>query len=257
MDIQLHKSYKVLLMGDSCLDVYHFGTCDRISAEAPVPIMREKYIKTQEGMAGNVKNNLEPFGVTVDFITNEQLIKKHRYIDVKTKAHLLRVDEGEDELLPPIIQKIEKKKYDALVISDYNKGLLPFEMCRSITQDFHDVPVFVDSKKRDLGCFHKSVLKVNECEYQHSINVCPTSEIIVTRGDKGASFKGKNFSTKKIVVHDVCGAGDVFLASLVYNFLETRSLERAIIYANKLASLSVTKFGTYVITTKEINEICI
>ena len=255
MDTQLHKSYKVLLIGDSCLDVYHFGTCDRMSMEAPVPVMREKYIKTQEGMAGNVKNNLESFGLTVDFITNKQLIKKHRYIDIKTKAHLLRVDEGEVGSLPPVSQKIEKKKYDALVISDYNKGFLPFKICKQITADFHDVPVFVDSKKKNLECFHKSILKINEHEYQHSINVCPSSETIVTRGDKGASFKGKNFSTKKIVVHDVCGAGDVFLSSLVYNFLETRSLDRAIVYANKLASLSVTKFGTYVLTREEIDEV--
>ena len=104
MDIQPPKQFKVLLIGDSCQDIYHFGTCDRISPEAPVLILKENKIETKAGMAANVKENLTSFGFLVDFITNEEVIKKHRYIDEKTKHHLLRVDEGESSTLSPAEQ---------------------------------------------------------------------------------------------------------------------------------------------------------
>ena len=257
MAIQQQKRYNVLLIGDSCQDVYHFGTCDRISAEAPVPILKEKYLKVRDGMAHNVKNNLEAFGLNVDFITNEEQIKKHRFIDIRTKAHLLRVDEGEIKKLQPFSEELEKKSYNAVILSDYDKGFLSSHACREVTHHYYNIPVFVDSKKKDLSCFHKSIIKLNECEYKESVSGCSNSEIIVTLGAKGAMYDGRKFPTIKREVHDVCGAGDVFLASLVFGFLETKNLERAIVYANKFASLSVTKFGTHVLTKEEINGICV
>jgi D-beta-D-heptose 7-phosphate kinase/D-beta-D-heptose 1-phosphate adenosyltransferase len=257
MDIQQQKQYNVLLIGDSCQDVYHFGTCDRISLEAPVPILKEKYTESRAGMAGNVKSNLESFGINIDFFTNKKQIKKHRFIDIKTNAHLLRVDEGEIKKLRSFAADIDKKSYDAVVLSDYDKGFLSPQACEELTHKFYNLPVFIDSKKKDLSCFHKSIIKLNEQEYRKSNHGCSNSEIIVTMGSDGAMYKGKKFPTTKIDVHDVCGAGDVFLASLVFGFLKTKDLEKAIVYANKLASLSVTKFGTYVLTKEEISDICV
>ena len=61
---------------------------------------------------------------------------------------------------------------------------------------------------------------------------------------------------EKVDVYDVCGAGDVFLASLVYGWLKyEKSLESGILLANKCSSLSVTKSGTYVITKEDILKI--
>ena len=60
--MQAAKQYNILLMGDSCVDEYQYGTCDRISPEAPVPVLNfTKSIKVL-GMAGNVYNNLKTFG---------------------------------------------------------------------------------------------------------------------------------------------------------------------------------------------------
>jgi len=257
MDIQQQKQYNVLLIGDSCQDVYHFGICNRMSPEAPVPILKEKHIEVRAGMAGNVKNNLESFGMSVDFFTNEEQIKKHRYIDTKTNAHLLRVDEGETKKLESFLVPSLQKSYDAVILSDYDKGFLSSKACNELTYRHYDSPGFGDSKKKDLRCFHKSIIKLNQREYKESDCGCSDSEIIVTLGVNGAMYKGKKFPTTKIDVYDVCGAGDVFLTSLVFGFLKTKNLEKAIIYANKLASLSVTKFGTYVLTKEEISGICI
>ena len=70
MDIQQLKSFKILVIGDSCTDVYNYGTCDRISPEAPVPILKTTYIEEKPGMALNVQKNLEAFGHETMILTN-------------------------------------------------------------------------------------------------------------------------------------------------------------------------------------------
>ena len=59
MDTQQRKFWKVLLVGDSCLDIYHYGTCDRLSPEAPIPVLKQTRIETKHGMSSNVKRNFE------------------------------------------------------------------------------------------------------------------------------------------------------------------------------------------------------
>ena len=95
MDIQQQKQLKALLIGDSCKDVYHYGSCERLSPEAPVPVLKLQYTEIKPGMVLNVKRNLESFSIDVDVLTNEQAITKERFVDMKTKNHLLRFDTGE------------------------------------------------------------------------------------------------------------------------------------------------------------------
>ena len=80
---------------------------------------------------------------------------------------------------------------------------------------------------------------------------------MVTLGGLGARWAEQIFKTEKVDVYDVCGAGDVFLSALVYGYLRYRDMPEAIILANKCASLSVTKMGTYVLTKEDINDLCI
>ena len=119
---------KVLLIGDSCTDVYVYGDVKRLNPEAPVPILEPKREQTSQGMAWNVFNNLNAFGVDVDMVTNEETIIKTRYVDEKSNQQILRVDEEGG------IKKLELEftndgmgDYDALVISDYNKGFITQE----------------------------------------------------------------------------------------------------------------------------------
>jgi bifunctional ADP-heptose synthase (sugar kinase/adenylyltransferase) len=94
MDIQQLKSLKILVIGDSCTDIYNYGTCDRISPEAPVPVLRTTFKEEKPGMALNVQKNLEALGHKTMIITNPETIKKERFVDQRTMQHLLRVDSG-------------------------------------------------------------------------------------------------------------------------------------------------------------------
>ncbi len=268
MDTQQQKYYKVLLIGDSCVDVYHYGICERISPEAAVPIMKELRTEIMPGMSANVEANLTAFGLKVDHITNEKKIQKHRFIDERYNQHLLRYDTGEQNLLEPLnlnelsacfrsFKLDPNKHYDAVIISDYNKGFLTEDACKRICAQFKEVPVFVDTKKNNLTCFSNCVIKINEKEYKNIKENPVDSEFVVTLGDRGASYKEKIFQTDPIEVFDVCGAGDVFLAALVHGFLNTNSVEQSINIANKHASLSVSKMGTYVLTKEDIDDLCV
>jgi D-beta-D-heptose 7-phosphate kinase/D-beta-D-heptose 1-phosphate adenosyltransferase len=76
MNTPLQRPFKILLIGDSCIDEYQYGTIDRISPEAPVPIF--KYIRSEEkpGMVYNVKNNLENLGCQVTLLTRDPSVGK-------------------------------------------------------------------------------------------------------------------------------------------------------------------------------------
>lgn len=254
MDIQQQKKFKILLIGDSCLDVYHFGSCDRLSQEAPIPILKETHAKEVEGMAANVKNNLASFNIDVVFLTNKENIKKHRFIEKRSNYQMLRVDEGEDNIQPLQIKELPEDSYDALLISDYDKGFITHDVASFITQKYNNIPIFVDSKKKDLSCFKNSFIKINEKEYNDHQAVDLSSKLIVTLGSAGAMYEDIIYNTHNVDVHDVCGAGDVFLSSLSYKFLSCKDIIDSIKFANKMATISVTKLGTYVLTEEDINN---
>ena len=98
--MQQQKQYKVLLIGETCEDSYIFGSVDRISPEAPVPVVKHEETLTALGMSENVKRNLQAFGVHVTHITNRKLIKKKRIVDIASKQQLVRVDY--DDQVDPI-----------------------------------------------------------------------------------------------------------------------------------------------------------
>jgi len=128
MDILQQNQFKALLIGDSCIDKYHYGICDRISPEAPVPVFQHQYTIENEGMVLNVANNLRSFGFDVDVWTNEEKIFKERFVDARTKQHLLRSDFGENEKVKSLdlskIDDIQNELYDCIIISDYDKGYI-------------------------------------------------------------------------------------------------------------------------------------
>ena len=128
---------KVLLIGDSCTDVYVYGDVKRLNPEAPVPILEPKREKTSQGMAWNVFNNLNAFGVDVDMVTNEETITKTRYIHEASNQQILRVDEeGGVKKLELEFTNDGMGDYDALVISDYNKGFITQEQLIELSSRF-------------------------------------------------------------------------------------------------------------------------
>jgi D-beta-D-heptose 7-phosphate kinase/D-beta-D-heptose 1-phosphate adenosyltransferase len=232
-----------------------------MSPEAPVPVF--KVLKTEKsgGMAFNVKTNLEGLNVSVGLLTNDKTIIKSRYIDTKSRQHLLRVDSGEEQLLKVLseeaLNSIDFALYNAIVISDYDKGLLDAHIIKRILSKAGDLPVFVDSKKKDLSCYENCILKINNKEYQEASFFPLNCELIVTLGEEGVLYKEERFPTKKVEIFDVCGAGDTFLAALAYAYLMTGDMERSIKFANECGGVVVQKFGTYAIKLEDLDGICI
>ena len=114
---------KILVIGDSCTDVFIYGDIERICPEAPVPVFNPTHQTENGGMAKNVVANLEALGCDVDLITNPNDIKKIRYVDNRSNQMVLRVDEH--DYCEPVERKyvntfVCNKKYDAVIISDYN-----------------------------------------------------------------------------------------------------------------------------------------
>lgn len=249
---QQQKSFKVLLIGESCQDIYHYGVCNRLCSEAPVPVFDYRAQEIRPGMAANVKENLSAFGVNVDFITNSpnELIKR-RFIDVKSNQLLLREDIGHQ------VEEIEIpdcKGYDAIVISDYNKGLLNFSQIEEVCEKFGGL-IFVDSKNPRLKYFKNAIIKINNYEEKKMECIPENSELIVTMGKMGAKWKDKIFPAPQVDVFDVTGAGDVFLASLCYFHLLTNNLSLSISKSVYLASKSVQHMGVYVLNGSDIDEL--
>jgi bifunctional ADP-heptose synthase (sugar kinase/adenylyltransferase) len=252
MDTLQPKLYSVLLIGDDGIDIYKYGDVHRISPEAPIPILNMTHETMSHGMAGNVKRNLEAFGLQVTYKHGVKTCTKIRFVDNKTKHHLLRVDE--DQISRPVsLASEDLSSFDAIVLSDYNKGSVDLRLAEFISKSDYVGPVFVDTKKKELSTFNGFYVKVNEDEYNN--RVTDALNTIVTLGARGAKFKDKIYPTPKVEMHDVCGAGDTFLAALVYKFLQTKDIESAIIFANKAASISVQHFGVYALSKEDIDEI--
>ena len=243
------KQLKVLLIGDSCTDEYVYGSCERLNPEAPVPILKFNRKETKKGMAWNVRENIESFGIEVYMITNQETITKTRYIDEKYNQQILRVDDEPD--LKPMNYDLPEEHFDALVISDYDKGFLSNKKVFELVEWF-DGPVFIDSKKTKLpkeSCF----VKINDLEFSKLDN--PSDNLIITRGSKGAEYQGKLYPGEKVDIFDAVGAGDTFLSAMVYFYLKYGKIEEAIPYANKAAAIAVSNFGTYILTKEDVNEI--
>tara|TARA_R110002020_G_scaffold378887_2_gene589916 strand:+ start:560 stop:1366 length:807 start_codon:yes stop_codon:yes gene_type:complete len=257
MGIQQLKSSKILLIGDSCIDKYHFGDCRRLSPEAPVPIFKLIKTTTTPGMAGNVKVNLENLGNSVDLVSNNNKITKERFVDVGSKQHIMRLDTGEQEKSQKFsqINKIDYEKYDCIVISDYNKGFLDYKTINNLTSlcKEKNIPVFVDSKKRDLSCYNNCIIKINENENNNLIKRSESSQYIITLGKMGAQHNGRVYKSFPSEVDEtnlppnVCGAGDTFLSGLVSYYMTNENLSESIMFANFCASVAVKNFGTYAI----------
>lgn len=255
MDILAQRKFKILLIGDNCIDGYHYGTVDRISPEAPVPIFKFSYSETKSGMASNVLKNLSTLGCKVDFVSSDKISTKTRLIDIRTKQQLLRIDNDIDAD-PISINQIEHFNYDAIVVSDYNKGAISYELIESLRKTFVG-PMFLDTKKQDLSRFSGIYVKINELEYKNRYSI--NNSLIVTLGNKGAMYKtGRDpkheifYPTPVVEVSDVCGAGDTFLAALAYQYCNTLDISYSIEFANKAASITVQHIGNYAPTLEEI-----
>ena len=240
------SSFKVLVIGDSCVDVYRVGQIKKLNPEAPVPLISVVKTFEKEGMASNVANNLKALGSSVFLKIPARVSRKIRYIEEKTNRQLLRVDE--DVLVKPY-SNTETDNYDAIVVSDYAKGFVSDDLINELQKKYNK-PIFVDTKKQNLKSYKNVYYKINELEFNRLKNI--PSNLIVTLGSKGCAYNNVIYPGVCTDVVDVCGAGDVFLAALVYGYLEFKYLPAALKIANKAASISCKHLGNYTLTDEDL-----
>jgi D-beta-D-heptose 7-phosphate kinase/D-beta-D-heptose 1-phosphate adenosyltransferase len=304
------KKKKILIIGDLILDRYIWGKVNRISPEAPVPIVEVTKEDFLLGGALNVANNISALGgcpTIIGIIGNDRagdlllnlvaekgmrcdgIFRCSRPTTVKTRviAHNQQVVRFDKEDKKNIDGKVLKDtlgyirgalhEHDAVIISDYKKGVISRKLIREVLKNSksHDIFVSVDPK---VGHFHLyknvSLITPNLTEASVASGIIIEDEkslilagkkllkkllcdaVLITRGEQGMTLFEKNkvthIPTITRDVYDVTGAGDTVIAAFTIAYVSGANREEAAVIANHAAGIVVGKIGTAVATTEEI-----
>ena len=243
---------KFLVIGETCSDRFCYGKSDRLCPEAPAPVFVPHSGISNLGMATNVHKNLiaidesvhkgSPYRNKIDLITNETEGHKTRYIDIQSNQMFLRVDTDSYPICKDLPNNIED--YDAVIVSDYNKGFLKDSHLREI--GIRSKLSFLDTKKKfnidwsDNFTF----IKINEKEYEENNWKFRANNVLVTKAEKGCWYQDKDYPLPNpSEVRDVSGAGDTFLAAFSYSYTATTNLNTAILFAQDCCQNVIRKKG--------------
>lgn len=238
---------KILVIGESCKDVFVYCDAKRLAPDVPVPVLNVVRQTENPGMAANVfrlLQKLEPDCAVLKTNANWQNVTKTRFVDEKSNHHFVRVD-SPHVFGPFEIDLKELDEYEIIAISDYNKGFLSEDTIQKICENHSNV--FIDTKKpvKDFARNAKFI-KINDFEYQNSkpyLTPEIEAKIIHTAGENGCYFGGKHYPVNKVEVKDVSGAGDSFFAALILSFSAKGDIDCAIKFANSVASETVKHRG--------------
>jgi len=239
---------KILVIGDSCRDIFIYCDANRLCPDVPVPVLNVVSQTENGGMAKNVQRNIQSH-IDCDIVTNKNWndITKTRYVHSSTNHMFFRVDS------PHNLDRIKLENidlnYELIVVSDYDKGFLKEDDIQFICKNHENV--FLDTKKI-LGEWAKDAkyIKINNFEYQKSQEFIVgdlKKKVIRTRGGDGCEFQGKTYSVERVEVKDTSGAGDSFMSGLVIEYLRSKDIEKSINFANKCASEVVKHRGVTII----------
>jgi len=240
---------QVLVIGESCKDIFVYCEAARLAPDIPVPVLRTIQTDENPGMAANVYRNIKSKLHDCSLHTNAQWesITKTRYVHENSNHMFFRVD-SESHIRAIDLEKLDLSS-ELIVISDYNKGFLTEADIEWICDNHQNV--FLDTKKV-LGEWASKArfIKINDFEYNNSkdkISETLNRKIIHTVGEKGCNFQGVNYPVTRHEIRDTSGAGDSFMAALVVEFLKTQDIFASIKSANDAASQVVQHRGVGVI----------
>jgi bifunctional ADP-heptose synthase (sugar kinase/adenylyltransferase) len=241
-----------LIIGETCSDRFCYGKSERLCPEAPAPVFIPESGINNLGMATNVYSNLvaidneihkgSPYRNKIDLFTNDSMGHKTRYIDIQSNQMFLRVDTDSYPHCDALPSNIEE--YDAVIVSDYNKGFLTDNNLREIAKRSN--LSFLDTKKDfeiDWADFF-TFIKINEKEYLENGWKHKAQNAIVTKASKGCWYNHKDYPIQNPSdVRDVSGAGDTFLAAFAYSYTATKNIDTAIIFAQDCCQKVIRKKG--------------
>jgi len=212
-----------------------------------VPVFNSSKIVKNGGMAMNVYNNLSSLGSNVEIYTNTNWknITKTRFVDKRTNHMFMRLDEHDDEYGKIDLQNLDLQQYDAVIVSDYNKGFMSESDINYISKN--SKLSFLDTKKK-LGswCNYFSFIKINHLEYERTKSTITDKllkNLIVTKGPQGCIYNGQTYGVELVEVKDTSGAGDTFIASLCFKYCLTGDIDKSIQFANQCSTTVVQKMG--------------
>jgi len=312
--LQGFAAKKILVLGDIMLDHYIWGSVERISPEAPVPVLDMQKEEYRLGGAANVALNLKALGASV-FLCGVigkdeagkqimQLLDKQgidsaaiisdqgRPTTKKTRIgavnqQIVRIDhENRIDISAKTEQKILEKvtklltDMDAVIIEDYNKGLLTAKVIDGTIKAAKKQGklITVDPKQKNFFLYKQvDVFKPNYTEMQQNLGLIFETEndfdkqakllkdrleckhLVVTRGEKGLYIYSNGNKVHRIPtfareVYDVSGAGDTVISALTLALCSGCDIQTAAIIANHAAGVVCGKMGTATATTEEIRQ---
>ena len=295
----------VLVIGDIMIDINSNSEITRIAPESNIPIYNILDVTNILGGASNVAVNLKNLGVNLEvvsvigddiygnkiqdlfvskqikhklFIDKERKTTQKNRIFVKNTLNVRYDIESTHDISSDIENEvinyvITKNNIDAIIISDYDKGVVTERLSQTIISyaNKNNIPTFVDPKIKNYikykGCF---LLKPNQNEAEkisgekniskilHFIkDKIECSNILLTRGKEGMilnNIYNKIEHSSIINLVDVTGAGDIVLSVLVYVFLKDKNLLKACKIANYIGGKSVGVIGNYTVSPNDIDE---
>ncbi len=310
--IDQFKNKRVLVIGDLMIDHYIWGKVDRISPEAPVPVVEVRKEDFRLGGAANVVNNIHALGAVpyvLGLIGNDQNAERMRDIfiangisnleliadesrntTIKTRviAHnqqVVRIDrENDDDVARDVEDRIIERfealipQVDAVLIEDYNKGLLTERVINTVIDTCNklDKIVTVDPKFRNFFAYKNcTVFKPNLKETEKNLGIEIKSEddflaaahklldrlepeyVVVTRSEKGLSVFSRtadpiSIPTFAMEVYDVSGAGDTVISTLTLCLAAGCDMRTSALIANHAAGKVCGKMGIHPILPDEI-----
>ena len=237
---------KILIIGESCKDVFVYCSTNRLAPDIPVPVLNILHQTENPGMAKNVQRNINKIFNNCSILTNNnwETITKTRYMHLDSNHMFIRVDSDHSKISKINLKDIDFN-YDLIAISDYNKGFLNEQDIKYICDNHQNV--FLDTKKKINDWASKAkIIKINNYEYNQSkdsMSKCILNKTIRTNGPEGCFFQGKQYPVNKIEVKDSSGAGDTFFAGLIISYIKTNNIEESIKFANICASKVVQEKG--------------
>jgi len=243
----------ILVIGDACKDIFNYGVAHRLAPDAPVPVFNTLRSVENPGMAGNVYQNVlslinnKNLKIKTNLICNNnwESIKKIRFVEDNTNHMFLRVDENDKDFPRLNVESIDLMKYDAVIISDYNKGTLTEKDIQFLVKN-HGLTIVDTKKKMGRWINNATFIKVNSHEYEQNKTYIDSNlkkKTIVTLGKNGCRIGDSYWKVPEVEIKDVSGAGDSFLAGFSLYYLITRNLEISISFANECSTNVVQKRG--------------